>query len=164
MTEIVDPIDMLVATEEVKRLRCVFSMLQDSQDWAGLHEMFVDGATVVLEKESIAGDSVPRREEVTADDLVERIRTRSTGHRRFHALHSPAIEVTSPTTARGLWPFSSGSERGFYDDHYVKLGGAWKIERTRIIVIIAHDPAELTAPDGGQDGVRPLWDSLAAWK
>jgi hypothetical protein len=57
-----------------------------------------------------------------------------------HRVHQPEIELTSPTTATGVWALDDVvietaaklTIRGaaFYHDEYVKLGGAWKIAKT----------------------------------
>ena len=62
--------------------------------------------------------------------------TRITAHR----VHQPEIELTSPTTATGVWALDDVvieteaklTIRGaaYYQDEYVKVGGAWKIAKT----------------------------------
>jgi hypothetical protein len=56
----------------------------------------------------------------------------------------PEIEVTSPTTARGVWamedklrwpedsPLAGLHGYGHYHEEYVKVGGAWRIARTTL--------------------------------
>lgn len=65
----------------------------------------------------------------------------------FHQVHHPEIELTSPTTAKGIWyledrVINSGpdlpdmpghsilSGAAFYSDEYQKLDGEWKIALT----------------------------------
>jgi hypothetical protein len=55
-------------------------------------------------------------------------------------VHQPEIELTSPTTATGVWALddivieteAKLTIRGaaFYHDEYVKIGGQWKIKST----------------------------------
>ena len=57
-----------------------------------------------------------------------------------HRVHQPEIELTSPTTATGVWALDDVvieteaklTIRGaaFYHDEYVKVGGEWKIRHT----------------------------------
>jgi hypothetical protein len=57
-----------------------------------------------------------------------------------HRVHQPEIELTSPTTATGVWALDDVvieteaklTIRGaaFYHDEDVKIGGEWKIRRT----------------------------------
>jgi hypothetical protein len=63
-------------------------------------------------------------------------RTRISSHR----VHQPEIELTSATTATGVWALDDVvieteaklTIRGaaFYQDEYVKVGGEWKIAKT----------------------------------
>ena len=58
----------------------------------------------------------------------------------LHQGHHPEIELTSPTTATGIWYLEdqvidakrNTTLRGaaFYHDEYVKLDGAWKLQST----------------------------------
>jgi len=62
------------------------------------------------------------------------------GRRGMHMNHHPEIELTSETTATGIWAlddfsFHIGDRRGrrmagHYHDRYVKVNGDWKIEHT----------------------------------
>jgi hypothetical protein len=57
-----------------------------------------------------------------------------------HRLHQPEIDLTSDTTATGIWALEDTvidlqfeiTLRGaaFYRDEYVKIDGAWKIQHT----------------------------------
>jgi len=57
-----------------------------------------------------------------------------------HGGHNPEIEIISGSTARATWalndyivirPNTKRRGWGFYEDEYVKEGGAWKIKMTR---------------------------------
>jgi hypothetical protein len=59
-------------------------------------------------------------------------------------VHAPEIEITSPDTATGIWPFSDIIDqrrdglgmyrRGFghYHESYIKANGTWRISAMRI--------------------------------
>jgi hypothetical protein len=47
-----------------------------------------------------------------------------------HHVVSPVIEITSETTATGVWTVTSFD--GIYEDEYVKVSGQWKVRRTRV--------------------------------
>jgi ketosteroid isomerase-like protein len=47
-----------------------------------------------------------------------------------HHVVCPVIEITSETTATGVWTVTSFD--GIYEDEYVKVSGQWKVKRTRV--------------------------------
>jgi hypothetical protein len=58
-----------------------------------------------------------------------------------HHGHMPEIELTSPTTATGIWSMEDmlrwpeGHEMhgyGHYHETYEKVGGAWRIKSSRL--------------------------------
>jgi hypothetical protein len=62
-----------------------------------------------------------------------------------HQGHNPEIQITSDTTARGIWvlndrliiqTISTLSGWGYYDDEYTKENGEWKIKSTKITRIL----------------------------
>ena len=65
---------------------------------------------------------------------------RETGALGHHHGHHPEIDLTGEATARGVWAldnylFNAAKKRGvriaaYYDDRYVKAGGAWRISHT----------------------------------
>ena len=64
----------------------------------------------------------------------------ATGAVGFHHGLQPEIELTGPTTARGVWAlhnyfFNEQQNRcvriaAFYEDEYVKQGGVWRLQHT----------------------------------
>ena len=66
-----------------------------------------------------------------------------------HQGHNPEIELTSDTTATGVWELeafmvTAETNMGlwiavFYEDEYVKEKGKWKINRTKAIFIFRSD-------------------------
>jgi len=66
-----------------------------------------------------------------------------------HQGHNPEIELTSDTTATGLWELdnfmvTAKTNMGlwigaFYEDEHVKEKGEWKIKRTKIVFIFSSD-------------------------
>src|SRR5262249_40131626 len=64
----------------------------------------------------------------------------STSYRSSHRVHHPEIDLTTPTTATGIWALDDVvvdasrdfALRGaaFYADEYVKQDGSWRIART----------------------------------
>jgi len=66
-----------------------------------------------------------------------------------HQGHNPEIDITSDTTATGVWEldnFMVAAETSmgiwiaaFYEDEYVKQKGEWKIKNTRVVFIFRTD-------------------------
>ena len=62
-----------------------------------------------------------------------------------HQGHNPEIEITSDTTATGVWvlndrliiqTIATSSGWRYYEDEYVKVNGEWKKKSTKIINIL----------------------------
>ncbi len=62
-----------------------------------------------------------------------------------HQGHNPEIEITSDTTARGVWvlndrliiqTIATSSGWRYYEDEYVKVNGEWKKKSTKITNIL----------------------------
>jgi len=120
--------------EAIKRLKYRYVRALDLKLWDEL------GACLTEDCRSAYGDghfSFDGRAAILAflkDALGPK--TRITSHR----VHQPEIDLTSPTTATGVWALedivieteAKLTIRGaaFYYDEYVKLGGEWKIAKT----------------------------------
>lgn len=139
--------DRLVAYEEIKQLKARYFRAVDTKDWALLAEVFAPDA--------VSGPN--ERGDVTQglEAITERLRGALAEVQTVHQGHSPEIELTSPTTAKGiwaqedrLWDFPAGSGGtvhgfGHYHDTYVKLDGRWQVESTKLVRI----RVEITTPD-----------------
>jgi hypothetical protein len=62
-----------------------------------------------------------------------------------HQGHNPEIEITSDTTARGVWllndrlivqTIATMNAWGYYEDEYVKVSGEWKKKGTKLTRIL----------------------------
>ena len=70
-------------------------------------------------------------------DLVAKVSGFLSKGTSIHHGHMPEIELTSPTTAHGIWammdylylPNFTFKGYGHYDEDYVKENGQWKIKR-----------------------------------
>jgi hypothetical protein len=120
--------------EAIKRLKYRYVRSLDLKQWDDLGDCLTEDCR------SAYGDghfSFDGRAAILAF-LVDALgpATRITTHR----VHQPEIELTSPTTATGVWALDDVvieteaklTIRGaaFYHDEYVKVGGAWKIAKT----------------------------------
>jgi hypothetical protein len=114
--------------EEIKKLKARYFRGLDAKDWALYEDVFADDVVVDL---SVAGGEVFRgRDQFMAYarglELVQSV----------HQGHMPEIELTSASTATGVWPFEDynlwqdGAQNhgyGHYLETYAKAAGRWRI-------------------------------------
>jgi hypothetical protein len=120
--------------EAIKRLKYKYARCLDLKLWTELEECFAPDAACAYDsgKYSYAGRG----------QIMEFLRN-ALGPRSMissHQVHHPEIDLTSPTTATGIWALedtvietnSNITIHGaaFYEDEYVKIGGQWKIKST----------------------------------
>jgi SnoaL-like domain len=120
--------------EEIKRLKYRYFRALDCKDWSMLGDTLAPDATTAYDsgKYSFAG-----REAILGflRDALGSPRVIS-----LHHGHHPEIELTSESTAQGIWYledqviFRDSNTilygAGFYTDAYVKLDGRWHIQST----------------------------------
>ncbi|MGV0580399.1 nuclear transport factor 2 family protein [Mycolicibacterium elephantis] len=118
----------LVEIEAIKQLKARYCRFLDTKDWAAWRTLFADD---FLSDTSPAGGKVIRG----ADEFVAFTRKSLRNQATVHQVHAPEIELTSPTTARGVWAledvvrFGPGVNlRGYghYHETYEKLDGQWR--------------------------------------
>lgn len=123
--------------EAIRRLKARYFRLMDTKDWDGYREVFTpdvhvdvsaDGAGTFDGVDEFLAMLVPTMAEVVS----------------VHHGHMPEIELTSPTTATGIWAmedvlqFGSGSGLGelhgwgHYHETYAKVDGEWRIASLRL--------------------------------
>ena len=115
--------------EAIKQLKARYFRTMDTKDWDGMRRVFTDDVTVDT---TASGGGV-----VTgADDFVAFLREMLSDAVTVHHGHMPEIELTSPTTATGVWAlqdmivFPSGMRLdgyGHYHESYEKADGEWRI-------------------------------------
>lgn len=126
--------DVLLEIEEIKKMKHRYFRHVDCKQWNALLELFVDSATTSY-------DSGRHRYEGKAAILAffdeglsdQKILTQHQGHH-------PEIEITSATTATGIWYMDDTVHilehnmkvrgNGIYWDEYVKVDGQWKFQHT----------------------------------
>jgi hypothetical protein len=126
--------EQLVEIEAIKRLKYKYLRCVDQKEWAELEECFVPDATT-----SYGGGTYSQ----TGRDAIMAFLRKSMGDETFlssHRVHHPEIELTSPTTATGVWALEDvviDQKHGltiqgaaFYRDEYVKVNGRWLIRHT----------------------------------
>jgi len=132
-----DPVYELMAMEQIKRLKARRVRCMDEKDWEGYAACHTPDAvsyTFQSEKTGAAGPIVGPKA------IAEALKKQLTGRTTCHHIHAPEIELTSETTATGIWPmedmlwWDEGGERrwihgyGHYRETYEKLDGQWLIK------------------------------------
>ena len=126
----------LLAIESIKQLKARYCRYLDTKDWDAWRTIFADD---FVSDTSEAGGKVI----AGADDFVAFTRkalgrpTQATAHQ----VHAPEIELTSPTTARGVWalqdvvrfgPGVSLVGYGHYHETYENTAGQWVIKSSKL--------------------------------
>jgi uncharacterized protein (TIGR02246 family) len=120
--------------EAIRQLKARYFRTMDTKDWAGMRAVFIDD--VVMDTSESGGGVITGADEFMAF-LSETLADVVTVH---HG-HMPEIEITSPTTATGIWAMEdmlrwpNGMELhgyGHYHETYVKTGAGWRIASTTL--------------------------------
>jgi hypothetical protein len=122
-----DDATALLEIEAIKQLKARYCRYLDTKDWQAWRNLFSD---------DFLGDTSPAGGKVIqgADEFVAFTRKGLRSKATVHQVHAPEIELTSPTTARGVWAledvvrFGPGVNlRGYghYTETYEKIDGQW---------------------------------------
>ena len=120
--------------ETIKQLKARYCRTMDTKDWAAMRQVFTDDVTMDT---SEAGGGVITGADAFMAFLEDAIGTAVT----VHHCHTPEIEITSDTTATGIWAmedmlrFPTGVELhgyGHYHESYEKHAGAWRIAASKL--------------------------------
>ena len=126
--------DRLADVEAIRQLKARYFRTMDLKDWAAYRGVFADD--VVIDT-SESGGAVWEG----ADTFVEQLRPILDGCVTVHQGHTAEIELTSSTTATGVWAMEdhlqwpngmSLNGFGHYHDTYEKTGGQWFIKTSRL--------------------------------
>ncbi|MGB3285873.1 nuclear transport factor 2 family protein [Mycolicibacter algericus] len=121
--------DAAAEIEAIKRLKSRYCRYLDTKDWAAWRALFTDD---FVSDTSRAGGKLISG----ADEFVAFTRKSLRDQPTVHQVHAPDIELTSPTTAGGVWAledvvrFGPGVNlRGYghYTETYEKTDGQWRI-------------------------------------
>src|SRR6187431_692227 len=82
--------------EAIRQLKARYFRTMDTKDWAGMRQVFTDD--VVIDTSESGGDVVGG-----ADAFIGFLQDVLGDAVTVHQGHMPEIEVTSPTTATGVW-------------------------------------------------------------
>ena len=144
MTTMLTDIERLTAIEEIKQLKARYFRSMDTKDWAGLTAVFAPDAELDMQGEaadkSKAAEGLVKGGETVGAFIRNAVHDLVTVH---HG-HIPEIEMTSDTTARGIWAMEDvlrwpeGASvktlhgYGHYHETYRKIDGAWRIQSSRL--------------------------------
>jgi hypothetical protein len=136
-----EPLERLAAIEAIKQLKARYFYGYDHKDWAFWRDQVwaPEGRLEIPEIDFVVE---PR------DTMIAWVAEQAADQVSVHHGHTPIIEITSPTTAKGIWamedrlyrskehPMYDGSIRvlgfGHYHESYVKLDVGWRILSTRL--------------------------------
>ena len=132
--------------EAIKRLKARYFRTMDTKDWDGMRQVFADA--VFIDTTDSGGRVVEG-----ADEFMRGLRDLLADVVSVHHGHMPEIELTSATTATGIWAMEDrlrwpdGRElhgAGHYFEEYEKIDGQWRITKmtlTRLRTEFTKGPA-----------------------
>jgi hypothetical protein len=120
--------------EAIKQLKARYFRTMDTKDWAGMRRVFCDD--VEIDTSASGGGII-----TGADEFLLFLRGALGDVITVHHGHTPEIELTSVTTANGIWAMEDmlrwpdGRELhgfGHYHETYRKAEGQWRIKSSRL--------------------------------
>lgn len=134
-----DPLQTLIDLEAIRQLKARYFRCLDTKDWAGWTCVFEPE----FEHEMVAEQI---RHKGPREDFVKFVSQALEGVVTVHHGHNPEIELTSPTTAKAIWPFVDRLQPGanapagapamvgygHYHETYVKSDAGWRISTQRV--------------------------------
>jgi uncharacterized protein (TIGR02246 family) len=133
--------------EAIRQLKARYFRTMDTKDWEGMRRVFTDD---VIVDTSAAGGSVTS----SADEFMAFLREMLNGAVTVHQGHMPEIDVTSSTTATGIWALNDiviwpngGRLNGYghYYETYEKDRGEWRIKSSKLTRL----HTDLHSPESG---------------
>ena len=136
LAELERMITVLQDTEAIKRLKAKYWRCLDKKLWDEMNEVFAEDATVDY---GYGPDHNLQGRKAIVQSFIDTLGPDTVI--TAHGGHSPEIEITSDTTAKGIWALQDyvlmGPDLkmvgfGHYEDDYVKIDGQWKKKSTRL--------------------------------
>jgi len=132
----------------IQQLKARYFRTIATKDWSGLREVLTDDVT--MDTTSSGGGVI-----TGADTFLAFLREAIGDVITVHHGHTPEIELTSPTSATGIWAMEdmlrwpNGAELhgfGHYHETYEKVNGDWHI-KTSVLTRLRMDFTESPAGD-----------------
>jgi uncharacterized protein (TIGR02246 family) len=120
--------------EAIKQLKARYFRTMDTKDWPGMRQVFTDD--VVMDTTASGGSVI-----AGADEFLAFLQPTLQDAVTVHHGHMPEIEISSPSTAMGIWalqdtivwPDGTRMEGyGHYHETYERVGGEWKIKSSTL--------------------------------
>jgi bile-acid 7alpha-dehydratase len=125
--------------EAIKKLKAKYFRCVDKKLWDEMEEVWIEDAVADygMGIELLQGRKAIMeflKKNLDRDSMIS-----------VHQGHNPEIEITSDTTARGVWVLNDRliiktiatlNGWGYYEDEYVKVNGEWKNKSTKITRIL----------------------------
>jgi SnoaL-like domain len=123
--------------EAIKQLKARYFRMMDLKDWDGLAAVFTDDVEIDMTGEGAGITHSVAEYMPFLRNAIEPVLT-------VHHGHMPEIELTSPTTARGIWsmedklwwpegsPISHLHGYGHYHETYERVEGTWHIKTSTL--------------------------------
>jgi hypothetical protein len=119
--------------EEIRKLKARYFRTMDTKDWDAMRQVFSDD--VVADTTEAGGPLV-----TGADEFIAFLKQTLGDAVTVHHGHTPEIELTSGTTASGIWalhdiviwPTGRLEGAGHYHETYEKSGDRWTIKTLRL--------------------------------
>jgi len=127
--------DRAADVEAIKQLKARYFRTLDTKDWAAMRQVFTDD--VVMDTSASPGGTVV----AGADEFLVFLRGVIGDVTTVHHGHTPEIELTSASTARGSWAMEDmlrwpdGRQMhgyGHYHETYQRVGNGWLIKTSRL--------------------------------
>jgi SnoaL-like domain len=120
--------------EAIRQLKARYFRTMDTKDWNAMRQVFSD--SMVMDSTDSGGPVI-----TGAEECISFLKQALAGVITVHHGHTPEIELTSATTAKGIWAMEDmlrwpdGKELhgyGHYHESYEKIDGAWCIKTLKL--------------------------------
>jgi hypothetical protein len=164
-----EDIQQLLDIEAIKQLKARYFLYMDTKQWEAWRELFTEDLRV---------EGTKQAPDATRDTFVDGVRDSLEGVQTCHQGHTPIIELTGDTTARGVWAmfddlrfpeghaWSEGYPRrvgyGHYEEEYRKEDGEWRISLMRLARLFVWREQDGPPVLGGVPSAGKQWLEQAA--
>lgn len=126
----------LVAIEEITRLKAAYCRCVYNKLWDEFAQLFTEDLVIDFEESTTSPQ--------TREQFVDSARRHFEGGVSIHHVHIPEITFVDDDHAKGEWPmfdrvempaesrYESHTGQGYYSEEYRRVGGRWRISKTRL--------------------------------